>query len=500
MRPDLASQQVDSAQPGARAGDGQAEEATEYSGAHFTEYTAGYLSGSFTEYIAATGEESDIPLFSPGAFAGEPGLAAPGQDAQASDADSFRDTPVAGFQAMLSAPLGTDAPAWQATTGPLDDNGPSTAPGPTLPPDPLGGTGYRRPGRIRLLAGAAAVVILGVTGVTGTLIVMHRHAGLPTQASADSSSSPGATSTRGRAATPSPSRSATPTSGLARWTAPVPIDPQTLQGTGVRITGLSCAGPAACYAVDSAGAVLSRQSAGDWPVVTTDPQGGLLAISCASDQFCLAVDSAGYAIALSQGSWGTPGLVGTGPGTLTSVSCTGPAFCMAVDNIGYAFTYTGSAAGWTQVSVDTSGQALNSVSCASATDCVAVGATGNVFSYNGTSWSAPDAVDSGHDLVAVSCPSPAFCMAVDSAGQAAEFSGQWTLQPVGSVADAVSCPATGSCLAVDNSGAVASYLNGQWSTSAGVDTGHAISELSCRSATDCVAIDQDGSVLFYRQP
>ena len=70
---------------------------------------------------------------------------------------------------------GTGNTMTEARAGDGDDDGPDTAVGLTLPPDPLTGTGYHRPSRTRLLAGAAAVAILGVTGVTGTLVVMHSH-------------------------------------------------------------------------------------------------------------------------------------------------------------------------------------------------------------------------------------------------------------------------------------------------------------------------------------
>ena len=134
-----------------------------------------------------------------------------------------------------------------------------------------------------------------------------------------------------------------------------------------------------------------------------------------------------------------------------------------MDNIGVAFTYRGAATGWSQQTVDPSGQSLNSVSCASSAYCVAVSASGNVFTYNGSSWSGPDAADMGHDLVSVSCPTTSFCMAVELLRPGGRHSdGLWGLQPLGLAAAAVSCPSAGSCLAVARSGATASYAHGLW--------------------------------------
>ncbi len=215
-------------------------------------------------------------------------------------------------------------------TGTRDGGGPDTAAGPALPPqpqpaDPLGGPGYRRPSRTRLLAAVAAVAILGVTGVTGTLVVMHRQqaasAPATTGTAASATSSPAGSGEAG---------SARPTPPAAQWSSPVAVDPQTLQASSAQITGLACPKRTMCYATDSAGTVLSLQSGGTWPVAATDPNGHLIAISCASSTFCLTVDAAGYAIPLDQGVWGAPALVGSGSGTLTSVSCSGPFLCVAV--------------------------------------------------------------------------------------------------------------------------------------------------------------------------
>ena len=481
-RPRFGPEQPDQVRPAPEDSEGRADQppaevVPEYSSAPLTEYHTEYTSGSFTEYIAATEARADNPDFPPGPLASEVAPspyrddARPGRDMR----PSIRDTPADGFPAMLSAPL--------------------AAP-PESPPAPPESGRYPRPSRTRVLVAVAALAILGITGITGTLIVMNGHSKPSAQPPV---SSAGGTSSQPASGSPSPAKSAAATEGLARWTAPIPIDPQILRGSE-KITGLACATQQVCFVADSGGGVLTQQSPGSWPVAATDPNGGLVAISCASARFCLALDNGGYSIALNQGSWGTPVLVGTGPGTLTSVSCTGPNFCMAVDTIGIGFQYGGPGTGWTELTVDPGGHRLNSVSCASPTDCVAVSSAGAAFTYNGTSWGA-DPVDSGHDLVSVSCPNVAFCMAVDSSGLAAEFAaGHWTLHPIEPGAAAVSCPSKGTCLASYDSGAVASYASGRWSSPSVVDSGVSINQLSCVAVDSCVATDQRDNVLFYAPP
>jgi len=490
-RPRFAPEQPDPVRPATEATKGPssqppAEVVPEYSSAPpLTEYHTEYTSGSFSEYIAATDAQAGIPAFSPSSLASGAAPSAYRDEARmpppaGKAPPSARDTPADGFPAMLSAPLAAAR---------------ERPPGPPHNPDPPP-RGYRRPSRARVLAAVAALAILGITGVTGTLIVIHGHAKPSAQPPPSSAASNGS---RPGSAPASPARSAPATEGLARWTAPVPVNPQTLQGSE-RITGLACATQQVCFVTDSGGGVLAQQSAGNWPVAASDPNGGLVAISCASARFCLALDSGGYSIALNQSGWGLPVLVGTGSGTLTSVSCTGPDFCMAVDTIGIGFQYGGAGGGWTQLTIDPGGHRLNSVSCASPTDCVAVSSSGAVFTFNGSSWSA-DPVDSGHDLVSVSCPNVAFCMAVDSSGLAAEFAGrQWTLHPIEPGAAAVSCPSKGTCLASYDSGAVASYTGGRWSSPSMVDSGVSINQLSCVAVNSCVATDARDNVLFYAPP
>jgi hypothetical protein len=489
-----------------------------YGGSPGTEYASDYASGSFAEYIDELDGDTGIPAFRAGSFpapAPAPAAApAPAPAAAPPPPDEPARTPVTGFSAMLSAPLPApvDAPpppsrrnpgypGWPDDSGQPDDviedqqpagrgwydDGPATKPGPVLSGEALDELSYRRPSRTRMLIGVAAVAILGIAGVTGTLAVMHSHNGSP-QAG-------GSGSGQASSASPSPAQSGAATQNVAQWTTPVAIDPQNL-ASSTAITGLSCTPRGGCYAADSAGTVLALHSSGNWPVAATDPNGGLVALSCPTAGSCLTIDSQGLSMMLRHGTWSSPASIGTGSGTVTSASCASPDFCLAVDSIGQAFTYAGPSAGWSQRTVAPSGQALNAVSCASRTACVAVGAGGAVYSYDGASWTGPATVDSGHDLVSVSCPSAGFCMAVDTAGDAVQFSaGHWAAQPLGFTAAAVSCPAVGTCLAVGGGG-VATYGGDHWTAPAAVDTA-GVNRIDCVAVNSCVATDQNANALFY---
>lgn len=375
---------------------------------------------------------------------------------------------------------------------------PKTAPGapgaPGAPPPAAGSTKGRRPWR---LVAAIGIVLVLAIAVGGAWSVLHHSA-----RSAQAAGNPSATASSGPAASGPPTPAAGVT-GPARWSSPVTIDQQAQQSANAFITGVSCPEQNACWAVDSAGNVLSYHGASNWPVVTTDTQGGLVAISCASLSSCLALDSAGNVLTFSQGSWGSPGLVDSGSGAFTAISCPSSTFCMTVDSGGSAFALTGSdpgsASSWTPFTVDSTGEGLTSVSCTSASNCVAAGSSGDIYVYDGTSWGAADAVDSGNALLGISCSGPAFCVAVDSAGNGAVLSGgKWTVGPIGMVtAGAVSCSAVGSCVAVGGQGRAAVYRGTAWLTAKKIDGSATVDALSCAAPEDCAAIDHNDNVMYY---
>jgi hypothetical protein len=365
-----------------------------------------------------------------------------------------------------------------------------------------------RPGRrrARSLTLTLALVVLAIGGTAGAFTLLQHHASAP-----QASTSPQRGGASGSA---SPAGSARPTGrpslalpvGASGWTAPVPIDQTALNASNAIITGLSCPRVTVCYAVDSAGNILSStsRSAGArdaWQVVANDQGNGLVAIACPTAGFCLAVDKAGDAITLSNGNWGSPAYVDARTGTFTAVSCPVTAFCMAVDSGGNAFAYTAASNTWQPFTVDTSGGGLTGVSCTGPDHCIAVDTGGGAYTYDGGSWSTAVPVDVGHAFTAVSCASPSFCAAADDGGNGAILAaGRWKVAAMGTTAGALACPVDGFCLAVNGSGGAVAYHNGAWSAVTRIDGQRAINTLSCPALTACTAADQRDNVLYYASP
>ncbi len=370
---------------------------------------------------------------------------------------------------------------------------------PPVPAEP----GRRR--RTRALTLTLALVVLAVGGTAAALTLLRHHASAPQagtppqRSSAAGSASPAASAKRtGRPAPALPVRA-------SGWTAPVPIDQAALNASNAIITGLSCPRVTVCYAVDSAGNILSSTSRsagarGAWRVVANDQGNGLVAISCPTAGFCLAVDKAGDAITLSNANWGSPVYVDARTGTFTSVSCPVTTFCMAADSGGNAFAYTAASNTWQPFTVDTSG-GLTGVSCTGPDHCVAVDTGGGAYTYDGSSWSTAVPVDVGHAFTAVSCASPSFCAAADDGGNGAILAGgTWKVAAMGTTVGALACPVDGFCLAANGSGGAVAYHNGAWSAVTRIDGQRVISALSCPAPTACTAADRQDNVLYYAPP
>jgi uncharacterized membrane protein len=434
-----------------------------------------YRSGPFTDFIAR--DEPDpagaaaanqrnpagAAATDPGNPAGRPGLAEPWRDARA--------------DVLAGLP-------------PYGDR---------RPPEPAP---ERRRRRGRMLMLVLALVVLAAGGTTGAIALLRHQ-----------TTAPQAGTPRGGPAPASQPGSATPTASdrpelpvrASGWTAPVPIDRAPSAGNAT-ITGLSCPRITVCYAVDSAGNVLSSTSRsaarrGPWRVVASDPGGGLVAISCPTARFCLAVDEAGNAITLSHGSWSSPVYVNARSGIFTAVSCPVAAFCMAVDSGGNAFAYAAASNTWQPFTVASRGAGLTGVSCTGPGRCIAVDDGGGAYTYNGRSWSAVFPVDAGHAFTGVSCASRAFCAATDADGKGAIFTGgTWTVSSMGTTAGTLACPADGFCMATTGSGGAVAYRNGAWSGVTPIDGRRAIGALSCPTATACTAVDRQDNVLYYAPP
>jgi hypothetical protein len=364
-----------------------------------------------------------------------------------------------------------------------------------------------RPGRrrARALSLTLALVVLVACGTAGALTLLRHHASAP-QASTppQRSGAPGMSSPAGSAGPTGRPAPALPVRASG-WTAPVPIDRTALNATNAIITGLSCPRVSVCYAVDSAGNILSSTSRsagarGAWQVVANDQGNALVAISCATAGFCLAVDKAGDAITLRNGSWGSPAFVDARIGTFTSVSCPATTFCMTADSGGNAFAYTATSNTWQPFTVDSSG-GLTGVSCTGPDHCVAVDTGGGAYTYDGSSWSTAVPVNVGHAFTAVSCASPSFCAAADDGGNGAILAGgRWKVAAMGTTARALACPADGFCLATNASGGAVAYHNGAWSAVTRIDGQRVISALSCPAPTACTAADRQDNVLYYAPP
>jgi hypothetical protein len=360
--------------------------------------------------------------------------------------------------------------------------------------------------RARALTLTLALAVLAVGGTAGALTLLQHHASAPQAGTAPRrGGAPGSASPAGSAGPTGRPASALPVRSSG-WTAPAPIDQTALNATNAVITGLSCPGVAVCYAVDSAGNILSSASRsagarGAWQVVASDQGGGLVAISCPTAGFCLAVDKAGDAITMSNGSWGSPAYVDARTGTFTSVSCPLTTFCMAADSGGNAFAYTAASNTWQPFTVDTSGGGLTGVSCTGPDHCVAVDTGGGAYTYDGSSWSTAVPVDVGHAFTAVSCASPWFCAAADDGGNGAILAGgTWKVAAMGTTAGALACPADGFCLAANGSGGALAYHNGAWSAVTRIDGQRIIGALSCPALTACTAADRQDNVLYYAPP
>jgi hypothetical protein len=139
---------------------------------------------------------------------------------------------------------------------------------------------------------------------------------------------------------------------------------------------------------------------------------------------------------MQDGGWTGAGIIGL---FLTSVSCTSDKFCMFLGTLNdgvYASYWNGSQFS-ARTKIDSS-PADGQVSCASQDFCAVIDANGNAMTFNGSSWSAPDPIDSGvvQPLATVSCPAVGWCTAMDGFGQAFTYTGSGWSKPVGVEADA----------------------------------------------------------------
>ncbi len=189
-------------------------------------------------------------------------------------------------------------------------------------------------------------------------------------------------------------------------------------------------------------------------------------------------------------------------GWIGAVSCVSSTFCVGLDLAsGSALRWNGTS--WSAPDRLESGAYLDAgydmhLSCASASFCMAVDTSGNGFAYDGTSWSATAGV--GLDAVALSCASSTFCVAV-STTEATIFNGSSWSAPVTvaatDVLTSVSCASDSFCIAVSAAGLGYTYSSTGWAAGTSVDAPVGLVQVSCASSTFCAAVSSGGGAILY---
>jgi hypothetical protein len=207
------------------------------------------------------------------------------------------------------------------------------------------------------------------------------------------------------------------------------------------LSGISCAGPKICTALDQAGNVVLSTNASSnrtvWTVAyaeAPDSPSGLTAVGCTSPRFCFGADSWGNFLAsvnpaAGQSAWSATGLHTAGRAnnpdasldhSIRAVACTSSSACIAMSDTAKLFATANPAArepDWRPTGLG----AVASVDCAGSDWCFAINGAGRVYGTH----------DAGHartwrhaftDLelsgatARFSCPSPRLCVAVDRGG------------------------------------------------------------------------------------
>jgi hypothetical protein len=317
--------------------------------------------------------------------------------------------------------------------------------------------------------------------------------------------------------------------------------------SGTALSAVSCATPAMCMAVGSAGnpnvgvtlAELwnGHRWAAQLPVTPPHRHAALLGVDCPAATMCLAVggfsDGLGVAELWNGTAWAIqrlPRVRGAQITQLESVSCTAPAACTAVGvyaglNAGGVVAERWNGTAWA-IQATAPGADLPGVSCAAVAACTAVGSAqppdgyqvNMAMRWNGTRWSVQHppnpAHNAGTELSAVSCSSPAACIAVGNYFQtrgkpgyvtlAERWSGTaWALLPTprtreDSFLTAVSCGSASACMAIGSS--FGEPLAERWDGARWVTVpvpaprpvplpgSAALTGVSCLSAANCTAV------------
>ncbi len=175
---------------------------------------------------------------------------------------------------------------------------------------------------------------------------------------------------------------------------------------------------------DIAGGLFTYRD-GRWTSAPVTDQYYITGVSCASPTFCLAVDHDGGVLTYNGKSWSdSNGLSYAADGDgFSAVTCPKPGFCLAVTGGGLVEAYVNKS--WHRTKVTTNdGAGGFAISCVPKTyTCTIADDTGRVITYNGFAWSSPKMIDtiklpksSQPALTSVSCPNTGFCVATDYFG------------------------------------------------------------------------------------
>jgi hypothetical protein len=282
--------------------------------------------------------------------------------------------------------------------------------------------------------------------------------------------------------------STNPGGGRAAWSVAA-VDPSTMvsQNPNATMTGVSCADPSLCVAVDQSGNVVTSTNpgggAGAWVLSGIDGQAVLSGVSCPDEHLCVAVggftpilNPAGVVLtstnpAAGPGTWTATELGAAG--ALTAVSCPSAFFCVATDNFGDILTSTDPSGGgrtWRVTNVVGAPDSMSAISCPTVSLCVAVDSTGNVLTSTdptggARAWTLTNisADVTGLPLFdSVSCASAHFCvfgafqdsvyMSTDPTGGSSAWIPVRVIPQGKAAMFGLSCPNTGFCVGVDGSG------------------------------------------------
>jgi hypothetical protein len=247
------------------------------------------------------------------------------------------------------------------------------------------------------------------------------------------------------------------------------------------LSGLSCASPTDCIAIENLGknAEAWQYSGTSWKVVLRQSNAKFASVACAAAGRCTIVGSQSSAHLLDVIAGSTTTAIDvTGPGAAQAgFDCTSDVFCVGVNSVGEtptiptAAVYNGHVWAKSNIGSESFDTFVYDVACGSSVDCFATGSGddnltpfGTVLEhFNGARWSAvtsPDPVNGFDQLLYVTCAARSrFCSSVGVTASAPAFhfmalplaaGSAWSWFRIPNLTGqtpAVSCSASNSCVA-----------------------------------------------------